>query len=420
MSAATRPWDARESVASGTAVAGPLARRSKHAHGSALDAAARDVWPAVGVVLADVADALMPHASERERLDFARAARQIIERLLQTITEQLPPGIDPFYASRAVGEECARREVALPHLCAAAQACAERLWVELVRARGAGPRATSHKLAMEAGRYWRCVSDHMEALRYGYRRRLADPSELAATAMPELDLRDLFLDTVRITAPAGSVIAVAILGEHAAGDAHRIEERLRDAGFPSVWQDAGDTVLGVVAAEAAAADEVAAAVGEHAHGRVGLAPPMRFGKVRDALSIATWTARSLPASHPAVARAEDRLPAVLVAAAPEVAPLLVNRSVGALLALPSADGRDLLRTVMALVDADGSPSEASKRLFCHRNTVMYRLRRIRLLSGRGVDTTQDKVAWTLGILALAIHNEHGARLVEGCTAQQAG
>lgn len=62
---------------------------------------------------------------------------------------------------------------------------------------------------------------------------------------------------------------------------------------------------------------------------------------------------------------------------------------GELLDLPEAD-RELLLTTMATYFAvDGSASEAAERLYCHPNTVRYRLRRIEQLSGRSFDRRLD-------------------------------
>ena len=384
---------------------GPAAIRS--AYGSVLDEAARAVWPAADELVAQLGRSLTGAEDELARRDFERAARQIVERVLQAITDQLPNGIDPLEVSRAVGEECARRQLGLAATCAVAQAAADQLWFQLNRAIGAGNRAASGKLALEAGRYWRCVAGHVDALRAGYRRRssASRPPAGDATPVPDGSLRELLIETARMTTHDSSIMAVAILGRFADDEARTVEEGLRRAGLRSAWRGGGQLAYGVVVAGPAAADTVLPTLTTSCAGRVGTTPPMPFAKARDAVSIATWTARSLPAGRPGVASAEDRLAAVLIAAAPAVAPLLINRSVGALLGLPAAERRDLLRTVSAVTDADGSPSEASKQLFCHRNTVMYRLRRIRLLTGRGVDTSEDKLSWTLGLLALAIHSE---------------
>ena len=44
----------------------------------------------------------------------------------------------------------------------------------------------------------------------------------------------------------------------------------------------------------------------------------------------------------------------------------------------------LLDTLEAWFDADGSTTDAGKRMHCHRNTVLYRLGRIAELTGRSV------------------------------------
>jgi purine catabolism regulator len=51
-------------------------------------------------------------------------------------------------------------------------------------------------------------------------------------------------------------------------------------------------------------------------------------------------------------------------------------SIGALMDYDEKGGGDLLRTLDAFFRCHGSPTETAQRLKLHRNTVLYRLRRI--------------------------------------------
>ena len=55
--------------------------------------------------------------------------------------------------------------------------------------------------------------------------------------------------------------------------------------------------------------------------------------------------------------------------------------------------RDLLRTLRTLFSAGGNASEAADRIFLHRNCMLYRLERIRKLTG--LDLKAPRVALAL-------------------------
>ena len=64
---------------------------------------------------------------------------------------------------------------------------------------------------------------------------------------------------------------------------------------------------------------------------------------------------------------------------------LYEEALGALVAYDRQNGADLIRTLDAFFAANGSPKEAADRLGVHRNTVLYRLDRIRDISGHDLD-----------------------------------
>ncbi|MCC0099720.1 helix-turn-helix domain-containing protein [Streptomyces flavotricini] len=53
-----------------------------------------------------------------------------------------------------------------------------------------------------------------------------------------------------------------------------------------------------------------------------------------------------------------------------------------MLALPAEDRRVLLTTLGTWLTCQGSTTYAAQRLYCHRNTVSNRLRRLERLTGR--------------------------------------
>ena len=52
-----------------------------------------------------------------------------------------------------------------------------------------------------------------------------------------------------------------------------------------------------------------------------------------------------------------------------------------------------------LLAHDASPTHAAEQLFCHRNTVIYRMKQIESLTGRSLQDPRDKLLLSLGLLA---------------------
>jgi hypothetical protein len=61
-----------------------------------------------------------------------------------------------------------------------------------------------------------------------------------------------------------------------------------------------------------------------------------------------------------------------------------------------------LSTVGAWFDASGSTAGTAKRLFCHANTVRYRLRRVEKLTGRSLEDPRDVADIRAAIVALRL------------------
>ncbi|WP_318216680.1 helix-turn-helix domain-containing protein [Streptomyces sp. SCL15-6] len=74
--------------------------------------------------------------------------------------------------------------------------------------------------------------------------------------------------------------------------------------------------------------------------------------------------------------------ALLTAASPDVAAEVARTVFGPLLTLPAAERDVLLDTLEAWFATGGSTTRAAEHLFCHRNTVLYRLNRITELTER--------------------------------------
>jgi hypothetical protein len=178
------------------------------------------------------------------------------------------------------------------------------------------------------------------------------------------------------------------------------EDRLERAGIGSHWHVRGGNYFGLVSRGGLTVAEVVEQLAPCVAGRVGLAPCAEgLAGFATAYQLASRTAESLPRGAPRLAALSDRLPEVLLAGSPEVVSVLVAQTVGPLLAQQAQLAETLLDTLAALLAHDGSPTHAAQALYCHRNTVIYRMKQIESITGRSLTRAQDKFELTLGLLA---------------------
>ncbi|MEU0146739.1 helix-turn-helix domain-containing protein [Streptomyces sp. NPDC006288] len=126
--------------------------------------------------------------------------------------------------------------------------------------------------------------------------------------------------------------------------------------------------------------------------------------VGDARGMAETALRTCPASG-GTALLDEQLPAALVVSSPGLGAALADRVLGPLGRLDPADRDVLIETLTAWLDSDGSAQRAGARLYCHRNTVLNRLRRFEQLTGRCLTRPTDAVEVSLALAA--------RRLLEG-------
>ncbi|MGW0912658.1 PucR family transcriptional regulator [Streptomyces sp. NPDC002784] len=98
-------------------------------------------------------------------------------------------------------------------------------------------------------------------------------------------------------------------------------------------------------------------------------------------------------------RLTEHLPEALVVSCPELGATLADQVLGPVLRLEPADRDVLLDTLAAWLACDGSAQRAGERLYCHRNTVLNRLRRCEQLTGRSLARPLDVVEISLALTA---------------------
>ncbi|CAM5297775.1 PucR family transcriptional regulator [Streptomyces pilosus] len=163
------------------------------------------------------------------------------------------------------------------------------------------------------------------------------------------------------------------------------------------WHTGADADYGIVLVEDG---EESIVQEEQAPGtRVGVGSAVEgLAAVGEARRLAD-TALTLCPEAGGTVRLTEHLPAALVASSPELGAALADRLLGPLAHLEPADAEVLLDTLATWLACDGSAQRASRRLYCHRNTVLNRLRRYEQLTGRSLSRPADLVEVSLALTA---------------------
>jgi hypothetical protein len=165
----------------------------------------------------------------------------------------------------------------------------------------------------------------------------------------------------------------------------RVEQILKQDGALSAWRLRADEQVGIVAVSRRSPEQVTEVLRTLAVGRVGMSRPYEDAmQTPRALSEAEMARRSLPAGQPGVETIDADPLSVLAAASPEVTAWAARVLLGDMIGLPAEEGDTLLLTLTTWFTTGGNVNESGALLFCHRNTVRNRLRRIEELTGRSL------------------------------------
>ncbi|MEJ2885016.1 PucR family transcriptional regulator [Actinomycetospora aeridis] len=372
----------------------------------------------------ELADRLTARIVEREDVygllgvpvhdDLRTTCRASLERLLTQLAGDLPPDVDAGALTVDTGRRRARQGVPLEVVLRAYRQCGRLVW-ERMRAVSQERFAGGHdaSLLVVADDVWRILDASSDRLVDAYRREetrlrgaeigrrwavleglLAGRGHEPAWARDAARLLDVDPEAavLCVVAPAAGDGAQRS-STRGAGD----DDPLPAVEMPgAIWHVRSAEVVGVVIG--ARVGEVVAALRPHATGPVGVSPTVEgLGQLDVAYRWARLAARTVPAG--VVADLDDRLPEALLAEAADVVPRLRRAALGDLLDLPAAERGTLLTTLRAVLDADGSPSHAATALYCHRNTVMYRLARLEALTGRRLADARDRLLLGLALVA---------------------
>ncbi|HEX2177268.1 MAG TPA: helix-turn-helix domain-containing protein [Nocardioidaceae bacterium] len=353
------------------------------------------------------------HGGGEMHAELRASCREHIARGVRTMAGLAEPGEEAVHVWRETGRRRAQQGIPMDVVLRAYSFGSRALWEGLLeRCREADLGIDEHMLLLAGRMLWRSMDVQTATLVEAYRR------EHARLQLRDLQRQHSLLDGLvegRAADPAFAqdvcaalgiasdeplVCVVALVDDPLVEPLSAPEDRLERGGIVSHWHVHAGNQFGVVTAAGHSMDELVRLVEPAVTGRAGLAPaPEGLPGFPLAYRLATRTAATLPEGSRGLATVQDRLPEVLVTASPELVPPLLHETLGPLLTLPGPQSRLMLDTLVALLAHDGSPTHAARQLYCHRNTVLYRLHQIESLTGRTLNNPRDKLLLSLGVLA---------------------
>jgi hypothetical protein len=336
--------------------------------------------------------------------DLRRSCRDNLERILESLTGERHPG-DPFDAPHATGHRRAEQGMPLESVLHAYRLGHRIIWDSLVAQARDGDLGVA--LLEAASWVWELVDTYSSEVARAYReteQRLLRRDDRRRVALVDalLDGRGhdhpLLADAAAVLdlPEDGRYVVVVLAGTDGGRPA---ADALAVRGLRSAWRDRADTEVGLVALGRASASDLLRVLGQVEGLRGGASPVVEgLAAVDGAHRLAQVALRAQPPGA-GVSGLDERLPGALVVSAPELAARLVDQSLGPVLALDHDERDVLLQTLAAWLGTGGSAGRTAARLYCHRNTVLNRLRRVEALTGRSTERVDDLVAWSLALLA---------------------
>jgi PucR C-terminal helix-turn-helix domain len=173
-------------------------------------------------------------------------------------------------------------------------------------------------------------------------------------------------------------------------------------GIRVLWRSRPDCQIGIVVLGDTEVPAFAEALPVTPGWRAGVSLPVNgLAGLFRGRQLAELAARTITAAH-GVACVQHRMTAALLTSRPDLAGELSGHVLAPLLELDQAYREVLLDTFTAWLAANGSMRRAAQPLYCHRNTVLNRLRRLEQLTSRSLSTPKDLVELTLAVEALRL------------------
>lgn len=285
-------------------------------------------------------------------------------------------------AARAAGKLKAERGVPLVALLHAFRLGGRLIWESLMdRPAGDAPPA----LLDMAAQVWALVDVCCDAAAESYRLSVDARAEQHADTRRRL-VRALFADHASNPVAVTDALRTFRIPDRGSFVVVSADTRCSDIDTPgvdAVWDSAVDGVVGLVFAQSDQLLESVLGAIASGGGDIGISAVFEAASGTPKAVEQARLARVCAQVDAAASTRYESVPVpLLLAANPGAGYVAAQQILGSLLDLPDGERSSLLNTLDAWFAAAGSTAEAATRLHYHRNTVLYRLRRIGELTGR--------------------------------------
>ncbi|MGA4792419.1 PucR family transcriptional regulator [Nocardia sp. AB354] len=370
--------------------------------------------------IADLAERLMTaiFTDNPEWTDYSAVTRQDLydgcRRFLTRVLDLLDShgaGADHDDVAAAIGKQRAEQGVPLEAMLRTFRLGGRIIWEALLDRAGA---ISSGEFRETGTAMWAVIDGMSSALVTSYR-----GAELDRVRRDERRRHALIEDVLSgrgreapFAAHAARELNLPVSGHYlvvvVAGDPHPLrlgtETALTAKGIRSIWHDRGDSTVGIVALEQHSPQQVSDALRPLVRGRGGLSPTVAgLAEIDVAHGLAALALDTVTTDAEGVLTSLDtRYPEALLLRSPDLARLLVNRSLGPILALPSKERDLLLQTLTVWLAQHCSAAHAAPLLHCHRNTVINRIQRAATLLGHPLEGSRHHLELSLALTAYAL------------------
>ena len=369
----------------------------------------------IGAELAGRVEELSRHivATIRSDIDFYKNTRVVTDDELITTSRDtirfVFDGLEagrPFDTSPAAttGSKRAADNVPLPAVMDAYRVASHYIWDAMSDLASWQPGRISREALIQAtARLWQAQDLYTDAMTSAYRQQavqqvLEDEAERAALAEALLEGRIFddrtiweIAELLRLPSRGPYVVIAAespVVGKQAV---RGIAGMLSSVDVSSAWRLLPDLQIGIAhIGSKTAHDALLELLGRVAATRVGVSPPFdNLAETAQALRYARIALTARDAAGGNVTVFDDSVLGVAAVSAPEVTSKLADIVLGCFDDLSAEDKDVLFTTFRAWVDHDGSLPKTAAALYCHPNTVRYRLRRVEERSGRSLTVPRD-------------------------------
>jgi hypothetical protein len=351
-------------------------------------------------------------SSVRSNVEFYKANRVVSEEdLLASTTDNirfifgsLTAG-DPFDTSPAAetGTRRAAAGVPLPAVMAAYRVAVHTLWNTMVESADGHREIGRDALLQATALMWQAQDVYTDAMTDAYRRQavqMAIDDEAERSALTEALLQARLSDgrslwevaqMLRIPQKGPFVVIAAVCPQVGKQALPGIGAMLRSLDVFSAWRLLPDIQTGI--AHVPSKTENAAMLdllNRVAIDRIGVSPPFDdLSDTAQALRYARVAASARDGGGAGVTVFEDSVLAVAAVSAPEVTAKVEHIVLGSFEDLGADEREVLFDTFRRWVQNKGSMATTAEQLYCHPNTVRYRLHRIEERTGRSLSVPNE-------------------------------